>query len=107
MQSLLKKYLRITSEQGTFLIPRIKKRIISQPIREALATPRGWLCAPNSRFCLFFFRDPKLGLVAPTVFTQRWYCTEEGITTKLKNADLWTMNLLMKLEMSFYLMIGS
>ena len=39
---------------------------MNQPIREALPTPTGWL-------------------VAPTVFTQLWYCTEEGIPTRLKN----------------------
>ena len=54
-------------------------------IREALLTPTGWLMSPTRDFCLFFIRDPKSVMVAPTVFTQLWYCTEEGIPTKLKN----------------------
>ena len=58
---------------------------MNQPIREALPTPTGWLVAPTRDFCLFFIRDPKSVMVAPTVFTQLWYCTEEGIPTKLKN----------------------
>ena len=58
---------------------------MNQPIREALPTPTGWLVAPTRDFCLFFIRDPKSVMVSPTVFTQLWYCTEEGIPTKLKN----------------------
>jgi len=58
---------------------------MNQPIREALPTPTGWLVAPTRDCCLFFIRDPKSVMVAPTVFTQLWYCTEEGIPTKLKN----------------------
>ena len=58
---------------------------MNQPIREALPTPTGWLVAPTRDFCLFFIRDPKSVMVAPTVFTQLWYCTEEGIPTRLKN----------------------
>ena len=58
---------------------------MNQPIREALPTPTGWLVAPTRDFCLFFIRDPKSVMVAPTVLTQLWYCTEEGIPTKLKN----------------------
>ena len=58
---------------------------MNEPVREALPTPSGWLVAPARDFCLFFIRDPKSVMVAPTVFTQLWYCTEEGIPTKLKN----------------------
>ena len=58
---------------------------MSQPTREALSTPAGWLVAPTRDFCLFFIRDPKSFMIASTVCTQLWYCTEEGIPTKLKN----------------------
>ena len=58
---------------------------MNQPIRKALPTPTGWLVAPNRDFCLLFIRDPKSVMVAPAVFTQLWYCTEEGIPTKLKD----------------------
>ena len=58
---------------------------MNQPIRETLPTPTGWLVAPTRDFCLFFIRDPKSLMVAPTVFTQLWYCTEKGIPIKLKN----------------------
>ena len=58
---------------------------MNQPIREALPTPTGWLVAPTRDFCLFFIRDPKSAMAFPTVFTQLWYCTEQGIPTKLKN----------------------
>ena len=43
------------------------------------------LVAPARDFCLFFIRDPKSVMVAPTVLTQLWYCTEQGIPTQLKN----------------------
>ena len=58
---------------------------MNQPIREALPTPTGWLVAPKRDFCLFFIRDPKSLMRRPTVLTQLWYCTEEGIPIKLKN----------------------
>ena len=58
----------------------------NQPIREALQIPVGWLVAPTKEFCLFFIRDQQSVIVAPTVDTQLWYCTEEGIPTKLKNS---------------------
>ena len=58
---------------------------MNQPISEALSTPTGWLVAPTRDFCLFFIRDLKSVIVAPTVFTQLWSCAEEGIPTKLKN----------------------
>ena len=58
---------------------------MNQPIREALTTPIGWLVAPTRDFCLFFIRDPKSLMVAPTVYTQLWHCNEDGTPTKLKN----------------------
>tara|TARA_B100000945_G_scaffold277586_1_gene242892 strand:- start:222 stop:497 length:276 start_codon:yes stop_codon:yes gene_type:complete len=58
---------------------------MNKSIREKLATPTGWLVAPNRDFCLFFIRNPKSVIVAPTIFTQLWYCNEEGIPTRLKN----------------------
>ena len=58
---------------------------MNQSTREPMATPTGWLVAPKKDFCLLFIRDPKSVMIAPTVFTQLWYCTEEGIPTKLKN----------------------
>ena len=57
----------------------------NQSIREKLPTPAGWLVAPTRGFCLLFIRDPTSVIVAPTVFTQLWYCSEKGIPTKLKN----------------------
>ena len=58
---------------------------MNEPVREALPIPTGWLVAPTRNFCLFFIRDPKSVIVAPTVFTQLWYCTKEGVPTRLKN----------------------
>ena len=58
---------------------------MNQPIREALPAPTGWLVAPTRDFCLFFIRDPKSVMVAPTVYTQLWYCLGDGTPTKLKN----------------------
>tara|TARA_B100000579_G_scaffold121416_1_gene97729 strand:- start:217 stop:492 length:276 start_codon:yes stop_codon:yes gene_type:complete len=58
---------------------------MNQSIRESLPAPSGWLIGPTRDFCLFFIRDPKSTMVAPTVLTQLWYCTEKGIPTKLKN----------------------
>ena len=58
---------------------------MNQLIREALPAPAGWLVAPTKDFCLFFIRDPKSVMVAPSVLTQLWYSTKEGIPTKLKN----------------------
>ena len=58
---------------------------MNQPIGEAFLAPAGWLVAPAKDFSLFFVRDPKSVMVAPTVFTQLWYCSEEGIPTRLKN----------------------
>ena len=34
---------------------------------------------------MFFIRDPKSVMVAPTFLTQLWYCTEKGIPAQLKN----------------------
>ena len=58
---------------------------MNETIREALPTPSGWLVAPARDFCLLFIRDPKSPMVSPTVFTQLWFCTKEGIPIKLKN----------------------
>ena len=66
-------------------MPRIIERSMNHSIRESLPTPAGWLVAPTRDFCLFFICDPKSVMTAPTVFTQLWYCTEEGIPNKLKN----------------------
>ena len=58
---------------------------MNQPIIEVLPAPTGWLVAPSRDLCLFFISDSKSVMVASTVFTQLWYCTGEGIPTKLKN----------------------
>ena len=58
---------------------------MSEPVREVLATPTGWLVSPTREFCMFFIRDPKSVMAFPTVFTQLWYCLEDGTPTKLKN----------------------
>jgi len=56
-----------------------------EPIREALPTVTGWLIAPTRDFCLFFIRDPKSPMSFPSVMSQLWYCTVEGIPINLKN----------------------
>ena len=56
-----------------------------EPVREALLTPTGWLVVPARELCMFFIRDPKSAMAFPTVFTQLWYCLEDGTPTKLKN----------------------
>tara|TARA_B100000700_G_C14553377_1_gene627645 strand:- start:51 stop:332 length:282 start_codon:yes stop_codon:yes gene_type:complete len=58
---------------------------MNEPVGEAPPTPTRWLVAPTRDFCLFCIRDPKSVMVASTVFTQLWYCTDKGIPTKLKN----------------------
>ena len=58
---------------------------MTEPVREALATPTGWLVSPTREFCMFFIRDPKSVMALPTVVTQLWYCLEDGTPTKLKN----------------------
>ena len=58
---------------------------MNEPVREALPTPTGWLVSPTREFCMFFIRDPKSAIAFPTVFTQLWYCLEDGTPTKLKN----------------------
>ena len=60
---------------------------MNEPIREALSTPTGWLVAPTREFCLFFIRDQKSVMVAPSVFDQLWYCAKEGIQTHVKIQD--------------------
>ena len=58
---------------------------MSQRIIEVLPSTAGWLVAPNRDFCLFFIHDPKSVMIPPTVLTQLWYCTKQGIPTQLKN----------------------
>ena len=58
---------------------------MNEPIREALPTPTGWLVASTRAFCLFSMLDPKSCMVAPAVYTQLWYCLQDGTPTKLKN----------------------
>ena len=58
---------------------------MNEPVREMKPTPSGWLLAPAKNFCLFFVRDSKSAMAFPTVFTQLWFCTKEGVPTKLKN----------------------
>ena len=83
---LLKKHLsKGRVWRGAFLMPRIKKRIMNQPVREAIPTPTGWLVSPTREFCMFFIRDPKSEMAFPRVYTQLWYCLEDGTPTKLKN----------------------
>ena len=59
-----------------------------QPIREAIPTPTGWLASPTREFCMFFISDPKSEIAFPRVFTQLWYCLEDGSRTKLKNTRI-------------------
>ena len=58
---------------------------MNQPVREAIPTPTGWLVSPTREFCMFFIRDPKSEMAFPRVYTQLWYCLEDGTPTKLKN----------------------
>tara|TARA_Y100001968_G_scaffold23978_1_gene18805 strand:+ start:352 stop:555 length:204 start_codon:yes stop_codon:yes gene_type:complete len=58
---------------------------MNEPVTKMKPTPSGWLLAHVKNFCLLFIRDPKSAIAFPTVFTQLWYCTEQGIPTKLKN----------------------
>ena len=58
---------------------------MNQVIKETLPTPTGWLVSPKKDLCMFFIRDPKSLMSCPSVMTQLWHCTEEGIPTKLKN----------------------
>ncbi len=53
--------------------------------RDALPSPAGWLVSPTRDRVLFFIRDPKSRMSFPDVMTQLWYCTIEGIPTRLKN----------------------
>ena len=70
---------------------------MNQPIREALPTSTGWLFAPTGDFCLFFVRDPKSVIAAPTVITQLWHCSKECIPTKLKTLGDWITKVPMRL----------
>tara|TARA_B100000965_G_C19368922_1_gene659400 strand:- start:250 stop:486 length:237 start_codon:yes stop_codon:yes gene_type:complete len=58
---------------------------MNKPAREALPTVTGWLISPTKDFCLFFIRDPKSSMSFPSVLSQLWFCTKEGIPTRLKN----------------------
>ena len=58
---------------------------MNQVIKETLPTPTGWLVSPKKDLCMFFIRDQKSLMSCPSVMTQLWHCTEEGIPTKLKN----------------------
>ena len=74
---------------------------MTQPTREAIPTPTGWLASPTREFCMFFIRDPKSEIALPRVFTQLWYCLEDGTPTKLKNTKELILNLLLKLGTNF------
>ena len=54
-------------------------------IREELPRPAGWLVSPTRDKVLFFIKDTKSQMSFPDVMTQLWYCTVEGIPTRLKN----------------------
>ena len=54
-------------------------------VREELLSPSGWLVSPTRDRVLFFIRDPKAQMSFPDVLTQLWYCTTEGVPTRLKN----------------------
>ena len=58
---------------------------MAESARKMKPTPSGWLLTSARNFILLFKRDPKAALAFPTVFTQLWYCTEQGIPIKLKN----------------------
>ena len=51
----------------------------------ALPTPTGWLIHPERKRVMFFIRDPRSFMRMPTVITQLWYSTAEGIPTRMKN----------------------
>ncbi len=59
-----------------------------KPMQQKLHTPTGWLLSPKRDFVLFFIRDPKSHMSFPNVNTQLWYCTFEGIPTRLKNTRI-------------------
>ena len=65
--------------------PPLDISYMNEPVREALPTPSGWLVAQAKDFCLLFIRDPKSAMAFPAVFTQLWFCTKEGVPTRLKN----------------------
>ena len=54
-------------------------------IREVLPTPTGWLMQPVKKLVLFFIREQKSLMRLPTIITQLWYSTKEGIPMNLKN----------------------
>ena len=50
--------------------------------------PTERLVWPTRDFCLLYICDPKSDIACRTVFTQLWYCTEDGIQPKLKNTRI-------------------
>ena len=56
-----------------------------ESVQKTHPTPTGWLISPTKNFVLFFIRDPKSQMSFPDVMTQLWFCTIEGIPTRLKN----------------------
>ena len=65
--------------------PAFGMSYMNEPVRKMKITPSGWLVAPTRDFCLLFIRDPKAVMAFTIVFTELWYCTDQGIPTKLKN----------------------
>ena len=53
--------------------------------QKAMHSPSGWLVSPTRDFILFFIKDPKSQIYFPDVMTQLWFCSIEGIPTRLKN----------------------
>ena len=53
--------------------------------RRGLPTPTRWLIHPERKRVLFFIRDPNSLTLMPSVITQLWHSTSEGIPTRLKN----------------------
>ena len=47
--------------------------------------PTGLLVSPARDFVLFFIRAQQSQMNSRDVTTQLWYCTVEGVPTKLKN----------------------
>ena len=51
----------------------------------AATAATGWLVSPTRHFVLLFITDPQSQMNFLDVITQLWYCTIEGIPTRLKN----------------------
>tara|TARA_Y100001968_G_scaffold129094_1_gene117860 strand:+ start:454 stop:762 length:309 start_codon:yes stop_codon:yes gene_type:complete len=56
-----------------------------EPAREIRQATSGWLVAPARDLCMVFIFDQKSAMAFPNVFTQLWFCTKEGVPTRLKN----------------------